>query len=105
MSTGTCGREATPSSAEAGIDWWAWLDVSEFNGQTARIGAAAPEVIRRLITSSDQIKSLQPLYDEPLRLSPTRAVASASPIPTTGAAPGNTTRATRSSATPAVIPS
>lgn len=52
---------------EAGIDWWAWLDVAEFKGQTARIGAAAPAAIRRLITSSDEIKSLQPLYDEPLR--------------------------------------
>lgn len=52
---------------EAGIDWWAWLDVSEFKGKKARIGAAAPEAIRRLITSSDEIKSLQPLYDEPLR--------------------------------------
>ena len=52
---------------EAGIDWWAWLDVSEFKGQTARIGAAAPDAIRRLITSSDEFKNLQPLYDEPPR--------------------------------------
>lgn len=52
---------------EAGIDWWGWLDVSEFQGRTARIGAAAPESIRRLITSHDEIRNLQPLYDEPLR--------------------------------------
>ncbi len=52
---------------EAGIDWWGWLDVSEFKGKTARIGANAPDAIRRLITSSDELKSLAPLYDEPLR--------------------------------------
>lgn len=52
---------------EAGIDWWGWLDVSDFKGRTARIDAAAPDAIRRLITTSDEIKSVQPLYDEPLR--------------------------------------
>ena len=50
---------------EVGIDWWGWLDVSDFKGRTARIDAAAPDAIRRLITTSDEIKSLHPLYNEP----------------------------------------
>jgi fructan beta-fructosidase len=49
------------------IDWWGWLDMSEYVGKTARVATAAAPEIRALIESSDNIRHLQPLYDEPLR--------------------------------------
>jgi fructan beta-fructosidase len=49
------------------IDWWGWLDMSEYVGKTARVAAAATPEIAALIESSDQIRHLQPLYDEALR--------------------------------------
>ena len=55
-----------PADKEA-IDWWTYLEVPEYKGQTARIVArAAPEILA-LIESSDQLRHLQPLYDEALR--------------------------------------
>jgi fructan beta-fructosidase len=56
----------SPPSKEA-IDWWAWLDVSEYVGKTAQVAANAAPEICALIESSDQIRHIQPLYDEPLR--------------------------------------
>jgi len=55
-----------PRSKDA-VDWWGWLDMSEYVGKTARIAANAPAEVRRMIESSDRIRHLQPLYDEPLR--------------------------------------
>ena len=50
-----------------GVDWWGWLDMSEYAGKTARVAANAPPEIRAMIECSDRIRHLQPLYDEPLR--------------------------------------
>ena len=49
------------------IDWWSYLDMSEYIGKTARVKAAAPAGIPEMIESSDEIRHLQPLYDEALR--------------------------------------
>ena len=49
------------------VDWWGWLDMSEYVGKTARVAAQAAPEIREMIESSDRIRHLQPLYDEPLR--------------------------------------
>lgn len=49
------------------IDWWTALDMSEHVGKTARIITKAPDDIRNMITTSDEIVSIQPLYDEALR--------------------------------------
>jgi len=55
-----------PASKDA-IDWWTYLDMSEYLGKTAKVVArAAPEVCK-LFESSDTIRHLQPLYDEALR--------------------------------------
>jgi fructan beta-fructosidase len=55
-----------PRSKDA-IDWWGWLDMSEYIGKTARITSNVSPEILGLIESSDQIRNLMPLYDEPLR--------------------------------------
>jgi len=49
------------------IDWWTYLDMSEYIGKTAKISARAPPEIFKMIESSDKIRHLQPLYDEALR--------------------------------------
>lgn len=49
------------------IDWWGWLDVSEYAGKTANVAAQAAPEICAVFESSDQIRHLQPLYDEALR--------------------------------------
>lgn len=55
-----------PVNGEA-VDWWTYLDMEEYVGQTARVVArAAPEVCR-MISSGDALPHLQPLYDEALR--------------------------------------
>jgi fructan beta-fructosidase len=55
-----------PPSSDA-IDWWSYLDMEEYMGRPAKIIArAAPEVCK-LFESSDEIRHLQPLYDEALR--------------------------------------
>jgi len=55
-----------PPNKEA-VDWWTYLEMSEYKGQTAKVAAqAAPEVCA-LFESSDQVRHLQPLYDEALR--------------------------------------
>ena len=49
------------------IDWWTYLDMSEYVGKTAKVSANATPEICKLFESSDRIRHLQPLYDEPLR--------------------------------------
>lgn len=55
-----------PSDKDA-IDWWGWLDLSEYVGKTARISAVAAPEVAAMIESSNQLRHLQPLYDEALR--------------------------------------
>jgi len=55
-----------PADKDA-IDWWTYLDMSEYIGKTAKIASqAAPEIVE-MYESSDEIRHLQPLYDEALR--------------------------------------
>jgi len=49
------------------IDWWTYLDMSEYVGKTAKVAAQAAPEICAMFESSDQIRHLQPLYDEALR--------------------------------------
>ena len=49
------------------INWWTYLDMSEYIGKTAKVVAKAAPEICALIESSDEIRHLQPLYDEALR--------------------------------------
>ena len=49
------------------IDWWTYLDMSEYIGKTAKVSAQAAPEICKLFESSDKIRHLQPLYDEALR--------------------------------------
>jgi fructan beta-fructosidase len=49
------------------IDWWTYLDMSEYVGKTATIVAKAAPEICEIFESSDEIRHLQPLYDEALR--------------------------------------
>ena len=55
-----------PANKEA-IDWWGWLDMSEYLGKTALISAKAAPEVAAMIESSNQLRHLQPLYDEALR--------------------------------------
>jgi len=55
-----------PPSKDA-IDWWTYLDMSEYVGKTAKVTARAAPEICKLFESSDKIRHLQPLYDEALR--------------------------------------
>jgi fructan beta-fructosidase len=55
-----------PPSKDA-IDWWAYLDMSECKGKTAKVAAQAVPEICAMFESSDKIRHLQPLYDEALR--------------------------------------
>ncbi|HUU90689.1 MAG TPA: 2,6-beta-D-fructofuranosidase, partial [Phycisphaerae bacterium] len=49
------------------IDWWTYLDMAEYVGKTAKVVAQAAPEICKLFESSDQIRHLQPLYNEALR--------------------------------------
>jgi len=49
------------------IDWWTYLDMEEYVGKTAKVSAQAPPEIAEMFESSDEIRNLQPLYDEPFR--------------------------------------
>ena len=49
------------------IDWWTYLDMSEYVGKTAKVVAQAAPEICEMFESSDEIRHLQPLYDEALR--------------------------------------
>jgi fructan beta-fructosidase len=49
------------------IDWWTYLDMEQYTGQTARVTARAAPEICQMFRSDDQIPHLQPLYDEALR--------------------------------------
>jgi fructan beta-fructosidase len=49
------------------IDWWGWLDLSEYVGQSAKIATVATAEIFSSIESASEIRHLQPLYDEALR--------------------------------------
>ncbi len=49
------------------IDWWTYLDMSQYVGQTAKVVARAAPEICATFASSDDIRNLQPLYDEALR--------------------------------------
>jgi fructan beta-fructosidase len=49
------------------IDWWTYLDMSEYVGKTAKVVAKAAPEICAMIESSNEIRHLMPLYDEALR--------------------------------------
>jgi len=49
------------------VDWWGWLDMTEYVGKTAKISASAVPEVAALIESGNKIRNLQPLYDEALR--------------------------------------
>jgi len=49
------------------IDWWTYLDMSEYVGKTAKVSAQAAPEICKMFESSDTIRNLMPLYDEALR--------------------------------------
>jgi len=49
------------------IDWWTYLEMPEYKGKTAKVAAQAAEDVCALFESSDDIRHLQPLYDEALR--------------------------------------
>lgn len=49
------------------IDWWSYLNMEEYLGETATVAARAAPEIRGMFKSSDDIPHLQPLHDEALR--------------------------------------
>ena len=49
------------------IDWWTYLDMEEYVGKTAKVIARAAPEICAMFESSDEIRHIQPLYDEALR--------------------------------------
>ena len=49
------------------IDWWTYLDMSEYVGKTANVVAKVAPEICEMFQSSDEIRHLQPLYDEASR--------------------------------------
>ncbi|NQT41597.1 MAG: 2,6-beta-D-fructofuranosidase, partial [Planctomycetes bacterium] len=55
-----------PPNADS-IDWWTYLDMSEYVGKTAKVVAKAAPEICEMFESSDEIRHLMPLYDEALR--------------------------------------
>ncbi|TWU31989.1 glycoside hydrolase family 32 protein [Novipirellula artificiosorum] len=55
-----------PASQDS-IDWWTYLDMSEYVGKTAKIIARAAPEICEMWESNDEIRHLQPLYQETLR--------------------------------------
>ena len=55
-----------PQNPDA-VDWWTYLNMEEYQGKTAKVVAPAAPEVRKMIESSDEIRHLQPLYDEALR--------------------------------------
>ncbi|MEI7899293.1 MAG: glycoside hydrolase family 32 protein, partial [bacterium] len=55
-----------PSSKDT-IDWWGWLDMTEYIGKTAKISVKAAPEVAALIETGNQLRNIMPLYDEPLR--------------------------------------
>ena len=55
-----------PANKET-IDWWTYLDMGEYRGKTVKVSARAAPEICDMFESSDEIRHLQPLYDEALR--------------------------------------
>lgn len=53
-------------STEA-VDWWAYLDMSEYQGKTAELNAQAEVNVAKLIKFGDDLPNIKPLYDETLR--------------------------------------
>jgi len=49
------------------VDWWGYLDMSEYGGKTARLTVNAPEGVAKIIKFGDELPNLQPLYNERLR--------------------------------------
>ncbi|MBN2473637.1 MAG: glycoside hydrolase family 32 protein [Pirellulales bacterium] len=49
------------------VDWWTYLDMGEYVGRTAKVVAQAAPEICEMFESSNEIRHLQPLYDEALR--------------------------------------
>ena len=49
------------------VDWWGWLDVSEYAGKTARISVQAAPEVAGMIECGDQLREAGPPYDEELR--------------------------------------
>ncbi|MFW6169908.1 MAG: 2,6-beta-D-fructofuranosidase [Planctomycetota bacterium] len=49
------------------IDWWTYVNMDEYIGETAKVVARAAPEICDMLESSDEIRHLQPLYDEALR--------------------------------------
>jgi len=49
------------------VDWWGYLDMSEYQGKTAKLLVIAPEEVAEMIKFGDELPNLQPLYDESLR--------------------------------------
>jgi fructan beta-fructosidase len=49
------------------VDWWSYLDMSEYAGKTAKVTANAVPKVCQLFKSGDDVPHLQPLYDEALR--------------------------------------
>ncbi|TWT82364.1 Levanase precursor [Planctomycetes bacterium CA13] len=52
-----------PANANA-IDWWTYINMSEYVGKTAKVVARTAPEICEMLESSDEIRNLQPLYDE-----------------------------------------
>ena len=52
---------------EDAIDWWGYLDMSEYAGETAKLYVEGPEEIAKMIKFGDELPNLQPLYDEGAR--------------------------------------
>jgi len=49
------------------IDWWTYLNMEEYVGQTATVVARAAPDICKMFASSNEIRHLAPVYDEALR--------------------------------------
>jgi fructan beta-fructosidase len=49
------------------VQWWGYLDMSEYQGKTAKLYVQAPEDVAKMIKFGDKLPNLLPLYDESLR--------------------------------------
>jgi len=54
-------------ASKGAVDWWTYLDMSEYKGKTAKVCANAAPEICEMFESSDEIRHLMPLYNEALR--------------------------------------
>ena len=57
----------TFASNKDSVQWWGYLDMSEYKGETAKLYVQAPEGIPEIIKFGDKLPDLKPLYDEALR--------------------------------------